>query len=84
MHAWSYPHPEHCEVSPRDNWDRQNRALRFPNVTVSHWGESYLGRRWIERELVVSCVEIEHYEGEAQIFETHSQIQLTHIVRQGE
>ena len=41
---WSYPHLEHWEIPPRDNLDRENTALKFLNVNVAHWGESYCGQ----------------------------------------
>ena len=51
---------------------REQRTLKFPNVNVVHWGESYWGKRWIERESLVSRPGAERYDEEAQICETHS------------
>jgi hypothetical protein len=79
-YVWSYPHPEHWELPPRNNWDRENRASTFPNVNMEHWGESYWGKRWIECESLVACVGTDRCEDEAQIYETRSSIRLTSIV----
>ena len=78
--VWSCPHLEHWELPPRDNWDRGNSAFQFPNGNMAHWGESYWGKRWIERESLVSRLEKERYDEEAQSCETHSPIQLINIV----
>ena len=66
------------------NWDRDSRALKFPNMNVAHWGESYWGKWWIERESLVSRSGTEQYEEEAQSCETHSPIRLINIVTGGE
>jgi hypothetical protein len=58
--------------------------MTFTNVNMAHCGESYCGRRWIERELLVSRAGIERYEEEAQSRKTHSPIRLINIVTNGE
>ena len=53
-------------------------------MNVAHREESYWGKWWIERESLVSCLETERYEEEAQSYETHSSIPHINIVTRRE